>query len=92
VVFLGNIILETQNLILLGASFIMVLLRGFQQQNVIHSYYYWAVLTTWGLSVAEVAMLLYVVKIGWEAVPYIGLGGSFGVVSAMYIHKRFIRK
>jgi hypothetical protein len=79
-------------MILIFTSFILILARGLQQQNVVHGYYYWSVLTTWGLAVADVATLLYVVQIGWSSIPYIGLGGSMGVVSAMYIHKRFIRK
>lgn len=77
---------------LLVATFALVFLRAIQQQNVIHGHYLMAALTPYGLAVAEVASVLWVVQTGWSSVPWVGTGGALGVVSAMAVHRRFVRK
>lgn len=76
---------------ILLATFALVFLRAIQQQNVIHGQYLAAALTPFAIAVAEVATVLWVVKTGWPAVPWVGMGGALGVTSAMYLH-RLIRK
>ena len=74
------------------AVFALVALRVLQQQNVVHSYYWWAVITSYGIAFAEIALILYVVKEGFAAVWWVGTGGALGATFAMFFHKRFIRR
>lgn len=70
------------------ATFALVFLRGIQQQNVIHGQYLLAAVTPFALAVAEVASVVWVVEVGWPAVPWVGLGGALGVTLAMFLHRR----
>lgn len=70
------------------ASFFVVFGKAWQQQNVTHGHYAWAAITSYGLAICEVAILLIVIDKGWPAVPWIGTGGALGVTSAMWLHKR----
>jgi len=74
------------------ATFALVFLRGIQQQNVIHGNYVSAAITPYAIACAEVASVLWVVATGWPAVPWVGTGGAFGVVSAMVMHRRYFRR
>ena len=79
-------------LALIFAAFCLVALRAIQQQNVVHCYYWWAAGTSYAIAFADIALILYVVKTGWEAAFWIGTGGALGVTFAMYVHRRFIKK
>ena len=70
------------------ATFALVFLRAMQQQHVIGGHYLSAALTPFLIACAEVASVLYVVSIGWPAVPFVGAGGACGVTCAMYIYRR----
>jgi len=70
------------------ASFCLVFFRAIQQQNVIHGHYWLAALTSFGIAVAEVGVVLAVIAYTWSAVPWIGLGGACGVTLAMVMHRR----
>ena len=70
------------------SSLALVFLRGMQQQNVIGGHYLAAAVTPFAIAAAEVASVLYVVKIGWSAVPVVGVGGSIGVCLAMFVYRR----
>lgn len=74
------------------AAFCIVALRAFQQQNVTHCFYVWAVATSYCLAFADIAIVLYVVNTGWAAAPWIGTGGAFGVTFAMFFHNKYIAK
>lgn len=74
------------------ATFFLVFMRAIQQQNVIHGHYIMASITPFAIAAAEVAMILWVVDIGWPAVPYVGVGGALGVTSAMYAHKKVFKR
>jgi hypothetical protein len=74
------------------ATFCLVFLRALQQQNVIGGHYVAAALTPYAIAVAEVASVLWVVSIGWTAIPWVGTGGALGVLSAMYLHRRYFRR
>lgn len=71
------------------ASFALVFLKAIQQQNVIHGWYGWAGVTSYGLALSEVAVVLLVVDSGWPAVPWVGTGGAIGVTAAMWAHRRW---
>ena len=70
------------------ATFALVFLRAIQQQNVIHGQYLLAAVTPYAMAIAEVATVLWVVQIGWPAIPWVGTGGAIGVTSAMFLHRR----
>ena len=70
------------------ATFALVFLRAMQQQNVTGGHYLAAALTPFAIACAEVASVLYVVSIGWPAVPFVGAGGACGVTFAMFIYRR----
>lgn len=76
---------------LTGATFMLVFLRAWQQQNVIHGYYAWAAATSYGIALADVLVVIGVVQNGLSAVVWVGTGGALGVVSAMRLHKRMRR-
>ncbi|MBU0593347.1 MAG: hypothetical protein KKH74_06365 [Gammaproteobacteria bacterium] len=77
---------------LLISTFCLVFLRALQQQNVIHGRYVMAAMLPFGLAAAEVATTLWVVSVGWPSVPWVGAGGSLGVVSAMVLYRRILHK
>jgi hypothetical protein len=77
---------------ILAATFALVFLRAMQQQHVIGGHYVAAALTPYAIAVAEVASVLWVVSIGWTAIPWVGTGGALGVLSAMYLHRRYFRR
>jgi len=70
------------------ATFFLVFLRAFQQQNVQHRLRLAAGATSYGIAIAETGMVLAVVHSGWAAVPWIGTGGAIGVVAAIEAHRR----
>ena len=76
----------------LFACFCVVALRAFQQQNVIHRCYKLAVVTSYMLAFADIAIVLSVVSYGWAAALWIGTGGALGVVFAMYVHAKYFQK
>lgn len=76
---------------LILSSFALVFLRAIQQQNVIHGNYLLAAITPFAIASAEVASVMLVVSGGWGSIPFVGLGGSAGVVAAMLAHRK-VRK
>jgi len=74
------------------ATAILVSLRAFQSQNVIHKYYSHAVLTSFAMAFAEVTVIVNVVQNGLDSAIFVGLGGAVGVVFAMWFHPKFIQK
>jgi hypothetical protein len=71
------------------ATFILVFMRGIQQQNVIHGNYKLAFITPYLIACGEVASVLLVVQTGWSSIPFVGTGGAIGIVSSMYIHTKW---
>ncbi|MEJ2142918.1 MAG: hypothetical protein P8Y24_11290 [Gammaproteobacteria bacterium] len=72
-------------------TFATVMLRGIQQQNVIHERYKWALIFSFLIAIAEVGLIMNVVNKGWPSVPFVGSGGALGVILSMYVHKRWLR-
>lgn len=70
------------------ATFCMVFLRGFQQKNVHGNHYYLAGLTSAAMCVADATVVIYIVKGGWEVLPFTIAGGVSGIVLSMWIHGR----
>lgn len=77
---------------LLFATTCLVFLRAWQQQNVIHGHYWMAAITSYGLAIADITLLLGIVATGWPAVPWVGTGGAIGVTLAMTTHRRMRKR
>ena len=75
---------------ILLATAAMVFFRAIQQQNVMGAHYVAAAVTPFGIAAAEVTMILYVVDIGWVAIPWMGAGGALGATAAMWMHRRIV--
>lgn len=65
----------------------LVGLRSVQQLNVVHHLYLPAAVTSFCIAAAEVSVIIGIVGVGWQAVPWVGTGGALGVVSAMFLHR-----
>jgi len=74
------------------ATFVLVFMRGIQQQNVIHGNYKMAFFTPYLIACGEVASVLLVVKTGWTSIPFVGTGGAIGIVLSMYLHTKWRTK
>jgi len=79
-------------IILLIATALLVFLRAFQSQNIVHGFYWWATGTSYIMAIGEVAVVLFVVDKGWASIPWVGTGGAIGVISAMYIHRKHLQR
>lgn len=72
------------------ASFAFILIKAFQQLNVVHHKVWWVVPTSFAMAVCEVWVIANVAHQGWGWIVLpIGLGGGLGCVAAMLFHKRF---
>lgn len=74
------------------ASLIMVFLKGMQTQNVIHKNYKSAIIVSYAMAVADIALIGLIVSGGWDMFWPIGTGGTLGIVCSMYVHSRYIKK
>lgn len=74
------------------ATFVLVYFKAIQQQNVIHGNYIMAAVTPYILALCEVATVLWVVDIGWAAVPWVGTGGAIGVTLGMVSHRAYMKR
>jgi len=75
-------------MILFFTTLVGVFLLGFQQQNVQHGHYKMAAVTSASIALTQYLMITSVVASGWIGVVYMAIGGSIGITSSMYIHKR----
>ncbi len=74
------------------ASLVMVFLKGLQTQNVIHKNYKSAIIVSYAMAVADIALIGLIVNGGWDMLLPIGTGGTLGIVCSMYIHSRYVKK
>tara|TARA_R110002096_G_scaffold329541_1_gene523741 strand:+ start:387 stop:641 length:255 start_codon:yes stop_codon:yes gene_type:complete len=70
-------------------SFISVFLKGFQHQNVIGGHYRAAFFVSYLMAGFEVLVITLIIQTGYWAILTIGAGASLGIVSSMYIYRRF---
>jgi hypothetical protein len=74
-------------LIQFGASFAAVFLKGFQHQNVIGGKYVAAFFFSYMMSAADVVVIYFVAKTGWDSMIPVGTGASLGIVSSMLLYR-----
>lgn len=77
-----------------AACYVYVLLRAFQQRNVAFDNYGWILPTSYGMAVVDVFVISFVAHQGWS--PGIvfanGTGGFLGCLSAMLLHRKWVKK
>lgn len=71
-----------------------VLCRAFQQRNVAFDNYKWIVPTSYLMAVLDVFIVAFIAHVGWTPliVAANGTGGCLGALSAMMLHKRWVKK
>lgn len=78
---------------LFGNCFIMVFLKAWQQQNVIHRQYYWVMPTSIALAFVEVYMIFTVAHRGFGPIIIpIALGSALGCMVSMWLHDRVLNR
>lgn len=75
-----------------AASFVAVGLKGFQQKNVVGNHYVLIMITSYLMAAGDVVLLLGTYKFGWSAVPYLGTGSSLGMLTAVFLHNKWVSK
>ena len=75
-----------------ASSFAMIFLKGFQYQNVIGGHYRAAFLISFAISVAEVCLIAVIATNLFVTLIPVSLGGAFGIVLSMYVHRKFMRR
>lgn len=75
----------------LAVSFCSVFLKGFQHKNVIGMHYKLTFFTSCLMGAFDVATVTLIVKGGWWIAATSGIGAGFGMITAMYVHKRIVK-
>ncbi len=77
-------------LILQGiAAFFAVFFRGIQQQNVIGGDYKHAFGVSYLIAGSDVIVISLIVDTGWISFLPIGTGAAFGIVTSMYVYRKY---
>ena len=80
------------HLTLFGAAFFTVFLLGFQQQNVIGRHYIAAAIVSLGIGSAQITLWRYVPDADVGQIIATLAGGPCGIVAAMYLHPKIIKR
>jgi len=74
------------------STLVGVFLLGFQNQNVVGGHYWLAAIGS--ACIALTQFLIYNGAVGGDAwsVLEMALGGSIGITSSMYVHRRWVKK
>lgn len=79
-------------LLMFVASFAFIFLKSYQTQVIIGGHFVQAFIVSTLMSVTQVLTVTLIVTGGWTTLPPLALGGSLGVISAMYIYRKQHRK
>ena len=72
-------------------SFIAIGLKGFQQKNVVGHHLRAAVITSYVMTVTDIAFIGLVAAHGWGLVVSSGTGAALGMLAAMVFHGRLVK-
>lgn len=71
------------------ASFLFILIKSWQQLNIVYDKHLWIVPTSMLMAVCEVYVISQIAKQGWGwIVLAIGLGSGLGALSATILHRK----
>jgi len=74
------------------SAFFTVFLLGFQQKNVHGGHYLAAIVTSFGIGIAQIFLWRLVPGADAGQIAATLAGGPTGIVAAMYLHPRIMRK
>lgn len=80
------------HLALFASAFCVVFLLGFQQKNVHGGHYLAAVITSFGIGTAQVFLWRLVPEADAGQIAATLAGGPIGIVTAMWLHPRVMRR
>lgn len=80
------------HLALFLSAFFTVFLLGFQQKNVHGEHYLAAIVTSLGIGVAQIFLWRLVPEASASQIVATLAGGPVGIVAAMYLHPRMMRR
>lgn len=77
-----------------GATYIYVMLRALQQRNVAFDNYAWIIPTSYCMAVVDIFIVAFIAHSGWTwpIVLANGSGGCLGALTAMWFHKKHIKR
>jgi len=78
-------------LLLTIISFSRVFLRGIQHQNINKGKYKLAFGLSYLMAIFDVLVIGFVVKMSIVAILPVGTGSSLGIITSMYIHRKYIK-
>lgn len=76
----------------LVTSFVSVGLKGFQHKNVIGDHYKLVFVTSYLMSAIDVLLIGLIVKGGLVMAIPAGTGAACGMMTAMWLHRKFVSK
>lgn len=79
-------------LALFASTFVTVFALGFQSLNVNQTRYAWAFFTSFVIGGASLTLYRYLPQPTWTEVLAYLLGGATGIVSSMYVHRRWFSR
>ena len=76
-----------------GASFVYVLLRSLQQRNIAFDNFGWILPVSYLMAGVDMFVIAFLAQHGWhwQLVLSNGTGAAIGAISAMFIHRRWIK-
>lgn len=76
------------------SCYLYVLCRAFQQRNVAFANYAWIIPISYCMAVLDVFIIAFIAHAGWTPFTVFanGSGGCLGALSAIYLHKRWVKQ
>jgi len=78
------------HLLAFAISFIAIGMKAFQQKNVTGHHYKLVVITSYIMTLTDVIFIGLVVRHWWDLVLSSGTGAALGMISAMFLHNRYV--
>jgi hypothetical protein len=77
-----------------GAGYLYVWLRAFQQRNVAFDNYWYIPPVSYCMAAVDMFVIVNVSRNGmsWKYVAIYGTSAALGAMSAMWFHKRYVKK
>ena len=69
-------------------NFVVVFLKGYQMQIIIHGSYLSAFIVSLAMGAAILTNTMFIIDFGWSGIVPLTLGGAFGIVCSMYIYRK----
>jgi hypothetical protein len=83
-----------QALEMFGSCYLYVLCRAFQQRNVAFDNYKWVIPVSYCMATIDVFIVAFIAHAGWTPLIVFanGTGAAAGAITAMWLHKRWVKK